>query len=78
VGPTGPVGPLARAHLAQSEPEMARDRFCFLERHGFVGPPFLTEPLLSRLAPLAGLVTLRQTFVREAMGAIVSARAGQR
>src|SRR3954452_5363281 len=26
----------ARAHLAQSEPEMARDRFGFLERHGFV------------------------------------------
>src|SRR5262249_21505928 len=27
---------LARAHLAQSEPEMARDRFGLLERHGFV------------------------------------------
>src|SRR5262249_4763693 len=27
---------VARAHLAQSEPEMARDRFGFLERHGFV------------------------------------------
>ena len=26
----------ARAHLAQSEPEMARDRFGFSERHGFV------------------------------------------
>ena len=26
----------ARAHLAQSEPEMTRDRFGFLERHGFV------------------------------------------
>jgi hypothetical protein len=26
----------ARAHLAQSEPEMARDRFGFLERHGFL------------------------------------------
>src|SRR5262245_25025654 len=26
---------VARAHLAQSEPEMARDRFGFLERHGF-------------------------------------------
>jgi hypothetical protein len=26
----------ARAHLAQSEPEMARDRFGFLEHHGFV------------------------------------------
>jgi hypothetical protein len=25
----------ARAHLAQSEPEMARDRFGFLEHHGF-------------------------------------------
>jgi hypothetical protein len=25
----------ARAHLAQSEPEVARDRFGFLERHGF-------------------------------------------
>jgi hypothetical protein len=26
----------ARAHLAQSEPEMARDRFGLLEHHGFV------------------------------------------
>src|SRR6266699_2698524 len=26
----------ARAHLAQSEPEMAGDRFSFLERHGFL------------------------------------------
>jgi hypothetical protein len=26
----------ARAHVAQSEPEMARDRFGFLEHHGFV------------------------------------------
>jgi hypothetical protein len=25
-----------RAHLAQSEPKMARDRFGFLERHGVV------------------------------------------
>src|SRR5262245_25397177 len=27
---------IARAHLAQSEPEMARDRFGLLKRHGFV------------------------------------------
>jgi hypothetical protein len=27
---------VARAHLAQGEPEMARDRFGFLEHHGFV------------------------------------------
>src|SRR5262245_45800800 len=27
---------LARAHLAQSEPEMALDRFGLLERHGFL------------------------------------------
>src|SRR5262245_24487169 len=27
---------VAGAKLAQSEPEVARDRFCFLERHGFV------------------------------------------
>ena len=26
----------ARAHLAQSEPEMTRDRFRFLERNGFL------------------------------------------
>ena len=26
----------AGAHLAQSEPEMARNRFGFLERHGFL------------------------------------------
>src|SRR5215469_2342045 len=50
---------IARAHLAQSEPEMARDRFGFLERHG----ASMTSPLLSRFAPRAGLVTLRQTFV---------------
>src|SRR5215470_10751867 len=40
---------LARAHLAQSEPEMARDRFGFLERHG----ASMTSPLLSRFAPRA-------------------------
>src|SRR6516164_5437965 len=50
---------VARAHLAQSDPEMARDRFGFLERHG----ASMTSPLLSRFAPRAGLVTLRQTFV---------------
>jgi hypothetical protein len=27
---------VAKAHRAQSETEMARDRFGFLERHGFV------------------------------------------
>src|ERR1700745_2356527 len=27
---------VARAHLAQGEPEMSRDRFGFLERHGAV------------------------------------------
>src|SRR5262249_60485720 len=27
---------VARAHRAQGEPEMSRDRFSFLERHGFV------------------------------------------
>ena len=27
---------IARAHFAQREAEMARDRFRFLERHGFV------------------------------------------
>jgi len=29
---------IARAHPAQSEPEMARDRFGFLERHGASTP----------------------------------------
>jgi hypothetical protein len=54
---------VARAHLAQSEPEMARNRFGFLERHGFVGAPLPTEPLLSRFAIRAGFVILRQIFV---------------
>src|SRR5262245_49191819 len=30
---------VARAHLAQGQPKMARDRFGFLKRHGFVGAP---------------------------------------
>jgi hypothetical protein len=34
----------ARAHLAQSEPEMARDRLGFLERHGFVELVFGQHP----------------------------------
>src|SRR5262249_33597694 len=55
---------VAGAQLAQSEPEMARDRFGFLERHGASMP----SPLLSRFAPRAGLVTLRQTFVRRSHG----------
>jgi hypothetical protein len=59
---------VARAHLAQSEPEMARNRFGFLERHGFVGAPLSTEPLLSRFAVRAGFVTLRQIFVRRCQG----------
>jgi hypothetical protein len=60
-----------RAHLAQSEPEMARDRFGFLEHHGFVKsssaartrrriPLLLAAPFLSRFDPGLGLVTLRQ------------------
>src|SRR5262249_53966792 len=55
---------VAGAHLAQSEPEMARNRVGLLERHGFAGAPLPTEPLLSRFAVRAGLVTLRQIFVR--------------
>jgi len=51
---------IARANLAQSEPEMARDRFGFLKRHSASMP----SPLLSRLAPRAGFAILRQTFVR--------------
>jgi hypothetical protein len=27
---------VARAHLAQSEPKMSRDRFRFLQRNGFL------------------------------------------
>ena len=34
----------ARAHLAQSEPEMARDRLGLLERHGFVELVFGRHP----------------------------------
>src|SRR5262249_17814633 len=55
---------VAGAKLAQSEPEMARNRFGFLKRHHFVGAPLPMEPLLSRFAVRAGFVTLRQTFVR--------------
>jgi hypothetical protein len=62
---------IARAHLAQSEPETARDRFGFLERHGFVAFVFgstheaadtasFGRPFLSRFDPCLGLVTLRQ------------------
>ena len=62
---------VARAHLAQSEPETARDRFGFLERHGFVAFVFgstheaadtasFGRPFLSRFDPCLGLVTLRQ------------------
>ena len=54
---------VAGAQLAEGKPEMARDRFGFLERHGFVGAPLPTEPLLSRFAVRAGFVALRQRFV---------------
>jgi hypothetical protein len=50
---------------------MARDRFGFLEHHGFVKsssgsthPASLANTFLSRFASRAGLVTFRQTFVR--------------
>ena len=46
---------------------MARDRFGFLERHGTSMPgryPLTGGSLLSRFAPRAGLVALRQIFVR--------------
>src|SRR5437016_5127570 len=55
---------IARANLAQREPEMARDRFCCLQRHGTSVP----SPLVGRFAPCAGLVTLRQTFVCRSQG----------
>ena len=62
---------VTRAHLAQSESEMARDGFGFLERHGASMPsryPLIGGSLLSRFAPHVGLVTLRQTFVRRGHG----------
>src|SRR5262249_37068866 len=59
---------VAGAQLAEGKPEMARDRFGFLERHGFVGAPLPTEPLLSRFAVRAGFVILRQTFVCRSQG----------
>jgi hypothetical protein len=55
---------------------MARDRFGFLEHHGFVKSSsgqhaqgggyrfFWRDPFLSRFDPCLGLVTLRQKFVR--------------
>jgi hypothetical protein len=55
---------VAGAQLAQGKPEMARNRFGLLERHGFVGAPLPMEPLLCRFAVRAGFVTLRQIFVR--------------
>jgi len=58
---------VARAHLAQSEPEMTRNRFGLLERHGALMPcryRSLAIPPLSRFAPHAGFVTQRQIFVR--------------
>jgi len=44
---------------------MARDRLCFLERHGHRCPvnTIRWRPLLSRYAPHVGLVSFRQTFV---------------
>src|SRR5262249_48583255 len=36
---------VAGAQLAQSEPEVARDRFGFLERHGFVKSSSQKQPL---------------------------------
>src|SRR5262249_23317868 len=57
---------VARAHLAQSEPETARDRFGFLECHGASTPldtrSLAESPLLSLFAPCPGFVALRQTF----------------
>jgi hypothetical protein len=69
----------ARAHLAQSEPEMTCDRFGFLERHGFVksssgstqraaDTASWANSFLSRFAPRAGFVTFRQTFVHRCHG----------
>jgi hypothetical protein len=79
----------ARAHLAQSEPEMTRDRFGVLERHGFVksssgsthraaDTASWANSFLSRFAPRAGFVTLRQTFVRRSHGGNCSGRASKR
>ena len=55
---------VARAHLAQSEPEMARNRFGFLERQSRQRPCRYTfiGLLLSRFGPCAGFVTLRQNI----------------
>jgi hypothetical protein len=80
---------VARAHLAQSEPEMARDRFGFLERHGFVksssgsthraaDTASWANLFLSRFAPPTGFVTLRQTFVHCCHGGNCSGRASTR
>src|SRR5262249_12630710 len=68
---------VARAHLAQGEPKMSRDRFGFLERHGFAGAPLPTEPLLSRFARRAGFVTLRQTFVRRCHSSMLPLGSGE-
>jgi hypothetical protein len=46
---------------------MTRDRFGFLERHGFVETASLAT-FLSRFAPRAGFVALRQIFVRRCHG----------
>jgi hypothetical protein len=60
------------AYFAQSEPEMAHDRFGFLQRHSSSSTRRTRGPgsyglvwlLLSRLGPCVGLVPLGQTFVR--------------
>jgi hypothetical protein len=67
---------VSRAHFAQNAPEMARDRFGFLERHCLspqvphargVAPGFWRDQpgwtVLGRFSPYPGLVTFRQTFV---------------
>ena len=61
---------VARAHLAQSEPEMSRDRFGFLERHDAVHWRFR---FLVALPPASDLLLCAKHLFVAAMVAIVLA-----
>ncbi|TMJ80944.1 MAG: AraC family transcriptional regulator [Alphaproteobacteria bacterium] len=65
---------VARAHLAQGEPEMARDRFGFLERHGAVHWQFC---FLVALPPLRDLLLCAKHLLFAAMVTVAAAPGAQ-
>src|SRR5438094_3830614 len=65
---------VARAHLAQGEPGMARDRFGFLERHGAVHWQFC---FLVALPPLRDLLLCAKHLLFAAMVTVAAAPGAQ-